>query len=191
MFLLVLIAYKKGLYSKIKENLSALSQVKHSEFNKRQTVILVLVIILLGLATFAFYQILPPNKVFETSFSMNVRDNLKNVKMSFVVNTNKSYKMSMKLDAEGMLTDIQIYDDKGNIVYQNVCEQFTFSSSLNLKTGNYLFVLTFIRDPEVMVQYFEEKGYEFSQDQIDALKELFAKNRDDEFIPVSFSAVIQ
>jgi hypothetical protein len=42
-----------------------------------------------------------------------------------------------------------------------------------------------------MVQYFEEKGYEFSQDQIDALKELFAKNRDDEFIPVSFSAVIQ
>lgn len=46
-------------------------------------------------------------------------------------------------------------------------------------------------DPEVMMQYFEEKGYEFFQEQIDRLEELFTKNRDDEFIPVSFSAVIQ
>ena len=191
MFLLVLIAYKKGLYSKIKENLNALSKVKHSRFNKQQTVVTVLVIILAGFAAFAFNQTLLRNKVFENSFSMNIRDDLKDVKMSFDVIAHKTYKMNMRLDAEGMLTDIQLYDDKGNIVYQNICEQFTYNSHLNLKTGNYQFVLTFIRNPEVMVQYFEEKGYEFSQEQIDGLKELFTKKRDDEFIPVSFSAVIQ
>lgn len=191
MFLFALIAYKKGLYSKIIEYLKALSQVERTRLNKWQTVSLVLVVILLGSVAFVCYQMLLPDKVFETSFSMNVRDDREVVEMPFKVKTSKSYKMSLRLDAEGMLTDIQIYDDKGSIVYQNVCERFTLSSSLDLKTGNYLFVLTFIRDPEVMAQYFEEKEYAFSQEQIDGLKELFAKNRDDKFIPVSFSAVIQ
>ncbi|HHW01000.1 MAG TPA: hypothetical protein GXX36_15810 [Clostridiaceae bacterium] len=191
MFLLVLVACKKGLYSKIKENLSALSQVRHRNLNKRQTVVVVLVFILFGSAIFVFNQTLLRNKVFETSFSMNVHDDLKDVKMSFAVDTNKTYKMNMKLDAEGMLTDIQIYDDKGNKVYQNICEWFTYDSHLSLNAGNYQFVLTFIRNPEVMAQYFEEKGYEFSQEELDGLKKLLAKKRNEEFIPVSFSAVIQ
>jgi len=191
MFLLVLISYKKGLYSKIKEILNTLAQVKRSKFNKRQAAVMVSVIILLGLSVYFFSQILFPDKVFETSFSMNIHDDMKDVKMSFEINANKTYKMNMKLDAEGMLTDIQIYDDKGSTVYQNICEHYTIDSHLNFKKGNYQLVLTFIKNPEVMVQHFEEKGYEFSQEQIDGLKELFAKKRHDEFIPVSFSAVIQ
>jgi len=42
-----------------------------------------------------------------------------------------------------------------------------------------------------MAQYFEEKGYAFSRDITDGLMEVFTKNCDNEFIPVSFSAFIQ
>jgi len=132
-----------------------------------------------------------PEKVFETSFSMNVIDDLKVMKMPFEIKRDRSYNMNLRLDAEGMLTDIQICDDKGNTIYQDFCEQLTLSSSLDLKTGNYLFVLTFIRDPEVMAQYFEEKEYGLSQEYIDRFRELFAKNQDNKPIPVSFSAVIK
>lgn len=196
MFLLVLIAFKKGLYPKILENLRSLSQVKrtgptNTKFDKWQSVGLILVLIFVGLFTFACYQILQPDKIFETSFSMNVGDNRKDMKMSFDVKKGKTYKMNLNLESEGMLTDIVIYDDKGNMVYQNVCERLNLSSSLDLNTGNYLFMLTFIRDPEVMVQYFEEKKYTFSREQIEGLEELFEKKRDDKFIPVSFSAVIK
>ncbi len=120
MFLFVLFAYKKGLYSKIIEYLKALSQVEHTKLNKWQTVSLVLVIILLGSVAFVCYQMLLPDKVFETSFSMNVCDVREVVEMPFKVKMSKSYNMSLRLDAEGMLTDVQLYDAKGSIVYQNV-----------------------------------------------------------------------
>jgi len=122
---------------------------------------------------------------------MNVRDDLQEVKMSFDVKTGRSYTMHLDLDAEGMLTDIRICDSKGNVIYQNLSEWFKLSTMLDLEAGNYLFTLTFIRNPEVMVQYLEEKKYVISQEQLDLLTEVFAKSHDDEFIPVSFSAVIQ
>ncbi|HHW32161.1 MAG TPA: hypothetical protein GXX20_10910 [Clostridiaceae bacterium] len=189
--LFLLFSYKIGLYSKIIEYLKPLSKTKRDGLNKQQTAVLVLVIIFLGAVVFVSYQILVPNKVFETSFSTNIRDNQEVMRMPFIIKTGKSYKMSLNLEAEGILTDIQIYDDNGNIVYQNICEQFSLSTTLKLKPGNYLLELTFIRDPDVMVKYFGEKKYAFSQDQVNMLKELFEKTRNDELIPVSFSAIIQ
>jgi len=190
-FLLALIIYKKGLYSKIIEYLKTLPQVEPTKLNKRQTISLVFIIVLLSSIAFMCYKMLIHDKVFETTFSINVRDKREVVKMPFTVETNKSYKMNLRLGAEGILTDVQIYDDNGHIVYQNISEWFKLSTSLDLKQGNYLFVLTFIRDPEVMMQYFEEKKYEFSQKQIDELKKILKKNPDVEYIPVSFSAVIK
>jgi len=49
-----------------------------------------------------------PEKVFETSFSMNVIDDRKVMKTSFEIKRDKSYNMNLRLDAEGMLADIQI-----------------------------------------------------------------------------------
>lgn len=76
-------------------------------------------------------------------------------------------------------------------MYQNICEWFTLDATLDLKKGNYRFVLTFVRDPAVMKQYFGEKKYAFTQEQIDGLTEMLTKNENDDFIPVSFSAVIK
>jgi len=191
MFLLALFSYKRGVYSKIREYVSALSPSKRSELNKWRIVGPVLAVIILGAVAFGSYQLLLSNKVFETSFSMEIRDAREVIEMPFNVKTSKSYNLSLKLEAEGLLTDVQIYDDQEKLVYQNVCEWMTLSSSLDLKTGNYQFVLTFLRDPEAMAQYFAEKEYAFSPEQIDEFKELLAKNRDDKSIPVSFSAIIR
>ena len=77
------------------------------------------------------------------------------------------------------------------MLYIFIREQLTSSHLLELKHGNYFLILTFIRDPGNMAQYFEEKGYAFSRDITDGLMEVFTKNCDNEFIPVSFSAFIQ
>ena len=191
MFLLALIAYKKGLYTKIREHLNFSLQIERIKLKKTQTVGLVLVIILFGLVVFGAYQMLQPNKVFETSFSMEVHDVREVVEMPFKVEVSKSHNMSLKLDAEGMLTDVRIYDEKGNTIYQNICEWFTLSTSLDLKSGDYLFTLTFLRDPDAMSQYFAEKGYKFSPEQINEFNEILNKNRDNKSIPVSFSAIIR
>jgi len=189
--LFVLLSYKKGVYSKFIEYLKALSQAEGTRLNKWRAISFILIIALTGAFGFAFFQEMFPNKIFETSFSMNVQDNQKAIKMAFEVKKNKTYKLNLSLAAEGMLTDIQIFDDKGSIVYQNLSEWMSLNSSLDLKAGNHLFVITFIRDPEVMVQHFKENEYTFSQNQIDMYKELLAKKLNDKSIPVSFSAVIQ
>ena len=93
---------------------------------------------------------------------MEIHDARKVVEMPFKVTKSKSYSLSLNLDAEGLLTDIQICDSAGNTVYQNISERFNLSSSLDLKTGDYLLTLTFLREPEAMTQYFAEKGYTFS-----------------------------
>jgi len=191
MFLLALSAYKRGLYSKTREHLNALSQTGRPKLNKRQTICLVLAIVILGSVAFGSYQMLLPDKVFTTSFSLDITAAREDIEIPFKVETSKSYNMNLKLDAEGLLTDVQIYDDKGSLVYQNIGEWFTLSSSLDSEPGDYLFSLTFLRDPEAMVQHFAEKGYWFPQEQIDELKEVLTKNRDHKSIPVSFSAVIQ
>jgi len=195
MFLLALIASKKGVFSKAREQLSSLSQWEDGQYKKARTLgpvsIILPFILLLVLVGFGAYHILQPNKVFETSFSMEIHDARKVVEMPFKVTKSKSYSLSLNLDAEGLLTDIQICDSAGNTVYQNISERFNLSSSLDLKTGDYLLTLTFLREPEAMTQYFAEKGYTFSSEQMDELREVLTKNRDDKSIPVSFSAIIQ
>ncbi|NLC67400.1 MAG: hypothetical protein GX754_01140, partial [Clostridiaceae bacterium] len=189
--LFTLYACKKGVYSKAIEYLRTLWQAKPSRFNKWQAIGLPAAILLLVAIAFAANQLLLPGKIFETSFTMNIHDNLKVMEMPFDVKTSRSYNMSLSLDAEGMLTDVRIFDDKGSMVYQNISEWFTLSSQVDLETGKHLLVLTFIRDPEAMVQYFEENKYTFSREQIDTFKALLAKKPNDKFIPVTFSAAIQ
>lgn len=186
--LLAFIACRKGLHIKAKEVLNIYSQ---SAERKRQPAAFLPLILIFIWATSIFFQVLPQGKVFSTSFTTSVAENKKVMEMSFEVKKAKSYSMDLALEAEGMLTDVQIYDDKGNTVYQNICEWVTLSTSLDLKEGNYLLVLTFIRDPEVMEQHFAEKGYTFTREQEDMLQEVFTRKVDTQFTPVSFSALIR
>jgi hypothetical protein len=189
--LIVFAALKKGMLLKIKEYLKSISKVEKTRFSKRQAVALVFLVLFLGIAVFFASILLFPKIVFETSFTMNIRENKKEWEMAFDVEKSKSYNLNVRLDAEGMLTDIQVYDSKGIKIYQNICEWCTFSTYLDLEKGNYRLALTFLKDPGEMERYLKEKDYDFSQDQIDMLKEIFGKSKDIEAIPISFSAKIK
>lgn len=190
--LLILFVYKKGLYQKLAEIRKLLTNARFTGTDtcQKNNMVFVIVIVFICAGIFAIYQKTFSDKVFETSFTRNVRDDLEVLKMPFTVEKDRSYSMDLRLDAEGILTDIVICDDKGNTVYQSICEQLTSSHSLELKHGNYFLMLTFIKNPGNLAQYFEEKGYAFSRDITDEFMKVFTKNRDNE-IPVSFSAVIQ
>lgn len=188
--LLLLIARQKGLTAKVKELFRASSQAESAEPKLHFAIVLPFILIA-TISVLAFSQVFFHGKVFETSFTMNVTENKKVMEMSFEVKKERSYRMDLALEAEGMLTDVQIFDNKGNMVYQNLCEWMTLSTSLYLDKGNYRFMLTFIRDPGVMEKHLAEMGYHFSSEQLDTLMKVYTKGGDNGHTPVSFSAVIR
>lgn len=191
----VYVAYKKGLYTKFKEHLKAPapSKAESAGRNKFLAVGLALAGLILVSAVFAARQA-TPGKLLELNISMSINEALKTLEVPFEVKANRPYRMHLDLDAEGMVTDILICDDTGNIIYQNVGEWFELSTVPgypDLKPGKYMLVANFISDPEALLRYFDEKGYDFSPEQIDGFMEVLKKNQEDEYIPVSLSAVIE
>lgn len=191
----VYVAYKKGLYTKFKEHLKAPapSKAESAGRNKFLAVGLALAGLILVSAVLAAH-LAAPEKVLELNISMNIHEDRKSLQVPFEVRANRPYSIHLDLDAEGMITDILICDDKGNIIYQNISEWFELSTvpgHPGLKTGNYTLVANFIRDPEALLQYFDDKGYDFSQEQMDGFMEVLKKKQDDEYVPVSLSVVIE
>lgn len=189
----VYVAYKKGLYTKFKEHLKAPSKAESAGRNKFLAVGLALAGLILVSAVLAAH-LAAPEKVLELNISMNIHEDRKSLQVPFEVRANRPYSIHLDLDAEGMITDILICDDKGNIIYQNISEWFELSTVPgypDLKPGKYMLVANFISDPEALLRYFDEKGYDFSPEQIDGFMEVLKKNQEDEYIPVSLSAVIE
>ncbi len=189
----VYVTYKKGLHTKLREQLKASPKAENNARNKYLAIGVAMAGIILVSAVFAARQA-TPGKLLELNISMSINEALKTLEVPFEVKANRPYRMHLDLDAEGMVTDILICDDTGNIIYQNVGEWFELSTVPgypDLKPGKYMLVANFISDPEALLRYFDEKGYDFSPEQIDGFMEVLKKNQEDEYIPVSLSAVIE
>ncbi len=186
---LVFFIFKNRLLWKIKDihcELLLANRTKHSKaFWVRLIIGIVFgaIIVILGCST------LMPKPILEKSLSIEVNSSTKDLKLPLKVQVSKLYNMEMKLEAKGIITDIQIYSENGTLVYQNICEWFTLGTSLNLQKGNYVIVLTFLKDPISMQEYFKAKGYKFKTYELEQLKKVFSmpvKNH-----PVSFSVTIK
>lgn len=143
----VYVAYKKGLYTKFKEHLKAPapSKAESAGRNKFLAVGLALAGLILVSAVLAAH-LAAPEKVLELNISMNIHEDRKSLQVPFEVRANRPYSIHLDLDAEGMITDILICDDKGNIIYQNVGEWFELSTVPgypDLKPGKYMLVAYF------------------------------------------------
>ena len=137
------------------------------------------------------FSILTPKPVFETSLSMEVNAATEDVKLPFKVEKSKLYSMNLELKAKGILTDIQIYTDNGTLIYENICEWFTIGTSLKLEKGNYVFVLTFLKDHSAMQEHFTSRGYMFKADVLEGFKEFYNNNKSVGKSPISLSVDIK
>lgn len=188
---LVFFIYKRGLFGKIKEINYELLQVDRYK-DRKLFLIRVFIGISLGVIILVVgFSILIPKPVFKTSLSIEVKSTTENEKLPFKVEKSKVYSMNLELKAKGILTDVQIYTDKGTLIYQNICEWFTLGTSLKLEKGNYVLVLTFLKDPSGMKKHFMSRGYMFEADVLERLKETYNKNNSVENYPVSFSMTIK
>lgn len=188
---LVFFIYKRGLIGMIKGINSKLLEAKRCK-DKKILLIRLLIGISLGvIIAIVGFSILIPKPVFETSLSIKVKSTTENTKLPFEIDKIKVYSMNLELKAKGILTDVQIYTDNGTLVYQNISEWFTLGTSLKLNKGNYVFVLTYLKDPSGMQEHFNSKGYMFEADVLERFKEIYNKNNSVENYPVSFSATIK
>lgn len=188
---LVFFIYKKELFGKIKDTFCELvisNQYKHSKIFR---VYLIIGIVLGSIIVAAGLNILMPKTSFEKSLSIEVNSTTNDVKLPFKVERSKLYSMELGLEAKGILTDIQIYSEDGTMIYQNVCEWFTIGTSLNLKKGNYVIVLTFLKNPMAMQEHFKVKGYNYKADTVEQLKDVYEMSSLADNYQVSFSAVIK
>lgn len=173
---LIMLAIKRGLFAKIAGLFRSLFQ---AEFQKGKLVfllrtiigvVLVFAIVLIG------FRMLAPTPVLKTMFSMTVSQDTGVLRLPFEVKQSKAYSMSLSLDASGLLTDIQIYNEAGDRIYQNLAEWFTLEGygTLKLEQGQYEMILTFLLDPQDMEGHFRKMGYDFTADEIAGLAEVFA-----------------
>jgi hypothetical protein len=188
---LVFLIYKRGLIGKIKEINCELLQANRCKDRKVLLIRWFIGISLGVLISVVGFSVLVPKPVFETSLSMEVKSATENVKLPFKIEKSKFYSMNLELEAKDILTDIQIYTDNGTLIYQNICEWLTLGTSLKLEKGNYVFVLTFLKDLTGMQEHFKSKGYTFKADVLERLKAIYNKNNSVDNYPVSFSVTIK
>jgi hypothetical protein len=188
---LVFFIYKRGLIGKIKEINYELLQTNRCKDRKILLIRLLIRVSLGVIIAVVGFSILIPKPVFETSLSIEVNSTTENTKIPFKIEKSKFYSMNLELNAKGILTDVQIYTDNGTLIYQNICEWFTLGTSLKLNKGNYVFVLTYLKDPSGMQEHFNSSGYIFEADVLKRFKEIYNNNNLVENYPVSFSVTIE
>ena len=188
---LVLFLYWKGLPGKLKSLFLKHFTQDRVMLRKGQWVRVLAGIVSGAAVTIIIFSILMPKPVFEKSISIDVTPATRDVKLPFVLERSRPYRMNLGLKAEGILTDIQIYTDQGAMVYQNICERFTLETTLDLKKGSYSLVLTFLKNPADMEKHFKEKGYKFQTDELEQLKKIYPVGDPVRNHPVSFSVTIR
>lgn len=181
---LIILALKKGLFTTIAGILRPLLRAEPQKKEKvplpRIAFRMILGIALLLVVILAGFRILTSQPVLETRFSMTVTQQTGDLKLPFEVKRSKHYDMSLSLDASGMLTDIQIYNEEGQLIYQNLAEYFTFdgNGNLELEQGQYEMVLTFLMNPQDMEEHFRMMGYDFDEEAIATLAGVFDADLD-------------
>ena len=189
--LFVVIAYKKGLLEKLKEiicdisNETKINEVKFLKLKLFIAIVVGIMVVIVGVI------VLVPKPAFETSFKMEVNGVTEDVKVPFELKESKLYSMDMELTTKGILTDVQIYNENGIKVLQNICERFSNNSSMNLEKGKYVLVLTFLQSPIEMQEHIKSMGYNIETSILDQLEEIYTINSQDESYPYSFSATIK
>jgi hypothetical protein len=187
--LLVFIAYKKGMLGKFKEIICEMSnenKIKEVKFLKLK----LFIGIVMGVIAVIVVVVLISKPTFETSFSMEVSGMTEDVKVPFELKKSKLYNINLELTAKGILTDVQIYNENGIQVYQNICEWFSLNTSLNLEKGKYVLVLTFLQDSNDMQEHMKAMGYKFEVGILEQLEEIYNINNQDENYPITFSTII-
>lgn len=184
--------YKKGLLGKAKEAFIFLRGSDYKSNHKGRLMIAAL-ILLVG-AVSVFFAVnnwtLAP-VVFSTSFHTENALNEKNWECTFSIEETKSYSVDLEMQARGFITAVRITDESGELAYQNLGEEFSFTMSMELDAGEYKLSLTHLKDMDDVEQFMSDTGQQgtMSPNDIQYMTEVFSHNANE--YSTSFSMKIR
>lgn len=149
----VFLASKKGVFRRIKE-LS--SSIRKNKINRKHLLLAIGIGFLsIAVASIVVYNIAFPSVVFNTSIvTDNVLENTYR-ECTFKIEKDKTYSVNLTVLSQGMITAVRIMDESGELVYQDLAEDFTADFTIELQKGVYTLSLTYLADYEAIESFFE------------------------------------
>lgn len=143
--------------------------------------------VIIGISTATFY-FLRPRPILNTSVSLEINQPIQTHTIAFNAAKSKDYRMNLELVSAGFITDIQLFNENGERIYQNLAEWINLSSRIFLEKGNYEMVLTFLPDYLQLEHHWALMGY--PPEGLEPLTEFY---RDDDAGPrmITFTAGIR
>jgi hypothetical protein len=93
--------------------------------------------------------------VFETSI---VTDNVLETtyrECTFIIEESKSYSVDLAIRSPGLITAVRIVDENGQLVYQDLAEDFATEFTMELQKGIHTLSLSYLADYEAVEHFFE------------------------------------
>jgi hypothetical protein len=176
---LIYISYKKGIYKKIKEIFASFAM--NRKINLKQKIIMALGLFFCAVIMFLFINNVSDNSVvLNMSFSVVNALEEKSWECQFNIKRTKTYSVDLNMKAQGFITAVRIIGEAGELMYQNLGENSSFTFSVVLNKGNYKLSLTYLADYEAVREFLKNTGQEMlSSDDIQYVNEVFKHDNND------------
>lgn len=188
---MIFFIYNKGLIRKAKEIYRLLLQESNPK-SRRPYFIFLTIGLLLVFILITEPNIFKTNPVLKTTISLNINQSSRSLEFPFAIEKDRIYNMDFELETTIKFVDLQVFTEKGDLVYQNVISEGSIKGIiLDLNKGNHSFVINFLKDTEGMEEHFKIMGYTFDDDHMKMFKEKYSKNDFVVNAPISFSVTIK
>jgi hypothetical protein len=114
----------------------------------------------------------------ETIVTANIRETPYEER-PFAIEESGTYFVNIALQSKGFLTAVRIVDENGELVYQDIAENYTTETAMDFQKGAHTLSLTYLPDYAAVEQFYETTGQaERFSESIDYYEEFFAQNRE-------------
>jgi hypothetical protein len=149
----VVLMYKKSLFLRIKEIVLFL---RNRKISKKHILFAISIgVFIIAAAIPVFYNIAFRPVVLNASI---VTDNvLQNPyqERTFTIEKNMTYTVQFAMRSQGSITALRIVDADGELVFQDLAEDFTNEFAIELEKGVYTLSLTYLYDYEAVTNFFD------------------------------------
>ena len=96
--------------------------------------------------------------VFQTSFRVSDIRVDGSTQCNFNISQTEQYSIELNMKAQGFITALRIVGQDDSLAYQNLGENFSFTTDMTLNKGDYTLTLTYLKDMDEIEQFLANTG---------------------------------
>lgn len=177
-FAFLFLAYKKGIWGKARGMLAVLQKnVKADRKNILIASCIALPAVVLAVVVINNSMgLLSTPAVLDLSFTDNVLEN-DHREFTFDIEKTNTYSIDFDVLSQGFITAVRIIDEMGELAYENLFNNSSFTMQTKLTKGTYTLSITYLFDYKAVERFFESTGYGgINPDEISNFKEVFGRD---------------